>query len=132
MGDPTGYLDEGKGLPWITMDYHVLHIVEGATKHSRWRWCWWAACISCLVLKFTMVPGLSQLVSVPFIPNFGTQNCVEPQTSEALTPGWTHNWLEAQVCGYLTDALHTHYDAGAFTYVFANILRFMTGLFVQK
>ena len=20
MGDPTGYLDEGKGLPWITMD----------------------------------------------------------------------------------------------------------------
>ena len=22
MGDPTGYLDEGKGLPW-TMDVHV-------------------------------------------------------------------------------------------------------------
>ena len=20
MGDPAGYLDEGKGLPWITMD----------------------------------------------------------------------------------------------------------------
>ena len=24
MGDPTGYLDEGKGLPWITMDCWIL------------------------------------------------------------------------------------------------------------
>ena len=24
MGDPTGYLDEGKGLPWITMDGVIL------------------------------------------------------------------------------------------------------------
>ena len=24
VGDPTGYLDEGKGLPWITMDYTCL------------------------------------------------------------------------------------------------------------
>ena len=23
MGDPTGYLDEGKGLPWITMDGYL-------------------------------------------------------------------------------------------------------------
>ena len=38
--DPTGYLDEGKGLPWITMDYverlisaeiemHTIHVPYG-------------------------------------------------------------------------------------------------------
>jgi len=24
MGDPAGYLDEGKGLPWITMDHGYI------------------------------------------------------------------------------------------------------------
>ena len=37
MRDPTGYLDEGKGLPWITMDYlvHVLRLVENTLEPRK-------------------------------------------------------------------------------------------------
>ena len=38
MGDPAGYLDEGKGLPWITMDIAVAVGVQGTSRPI------WAAC----------------------------------------------------------------------------------------
>jgi len=28
MGDPAGYLDEGKGLPWITMDPRKIKAIK--------------------------------------------------------------------------------------------------------
>ena len=38
MGDPTGYLDEGKGLPWITMDVGSMLAAIGGL-HERARAC---------------------------------------------------------------------------------------------
>lgn len=36
MGDPTGYLDEGKGLPWITMDYYwYLKTNQPSVSHNK-------------------------------------------------------------------------------------------------
>ena len=35
IGDPTGYRDEGKGLPWITMDYHGLPWMHSGSQVTR-------------------------------------------------------------------------------------------------